>query len=249
MKARMELSLGKLPNDLSARLREVETEHVDNNDGAAHDAREELLVALQEYHSSRYKFGRALAAYKVFFLADKGWIAAAKVLAKAIGCDESTIRRIIKDYERVSTIPEGVIRELESHGIDPAAKKHEQVIANILKMPPSVAQSNPKEAVAKLVTTEKETNAARKPIQSAPTTKIGQDAGRGLTGEAVYNLRLKLRKILADVEVRDRLMLLRRAVEAEMYEVWGVKCATVVTFTPAPSPLRSTGQAKNERVG
>ncbi len=48
-------------------------------------------------------------------------MAAAKAIANAIGCDERTIRRTIDDFERVTQVPDAVIKALEQAGFDLAA--------------------------------------------------------------------------------------------------------------------------------
>ena len=133
-------------SNVSAHLQDIEVELVDNQDGTAISARETLVAALGHYHSSRFKFGEALAAYKVFFK-DGGWVAAAKVIGKAIQRNEKTIYRIVADYERVSaSLPEVAIAELEAQGIDPAAKKNQPIIEAISAMPRTEVESAPGES-------------------------------------------------------------------------------------------------------
>jgi hypothetical protein len=79
--------------------------------------------ALEGFRSSRYRLGQKLSAYKAFFKAKQGWMAAAKSIADAIGCDERTIRRAIDDFERVSEVPDVVIKALQQAGFDPAAER------------------------------------------------------------------------------------------------------------------------------
>ena len=133
---------------VGALLREIEVEHIGNEDGSAIGAREELVAALCHYHSSRFSFGEALAAYKGFFAKDGGgWVAAAKVIGKAIQRNEKTIYRIVADYERASQLPDVAIVELEARGIDPAAKKNELIVDAISAMPRSEVESAPEKAV------------------------------------------------------------------------------------------------------
>jgi hypothetical protein len=65
-------------SNLGADLRELEVQHVTNDDGAAIDARLELVKAARQYHESRYRFGETLSTYKVFFIREGAWIEAAK---------------------------------------------------------------------------------------------------------------------------------------------------------------------------
>ncbi len=147
---------------VSALLREIEVEHVDNADGTAISAREELVKFLDHYLGSRFSFGRALAAYKVFFIKEGGWVAAAKVIGKAIHRDEKTIFRIVADYERASQLPEVAIVELEAKGIDPAAKKNQPIVEAIGAIPRTEVEAAPEKAVATGIEAFNKTKAAEK---------------------------------------------------------------------------------------
>jgi hypothetical protein len=108
---------------VNALLREIEVEHVDDETGTAVDAREELVEALNLYHLSRYRLGKALCAYRVF-LKEKGvWLKVVRIVGKAIDRDEKTILRIVEGYERASQLPVEAIEALEARGVDPAKSK------------------------------------------------------------------------------------------------------------------------------
>lgn len=96
------------------------------------DARLGVVNALEQFRTSRYRLGQMLSTYKTFFGATRGWIAAAKMIASAMGCDERTLRRIVDDFEAVSSIPSVVIKALEQAGIDPAARRNARIVS---KMP------------------------------------------------------------------------------------------------------------------
>lgn len=89
-------------SNLSARLAEIEAEHMDG--GNAEEAREALVSALRKYRASRFSLGKALAEDKNLFTADRGWMAAAKSIADALDCDERTVRNIISDYARAAKL-------------------------------------------------------------------------------------------------------------------------------------------------
>jgi hypothetical protein len=110
-------------SNLSVRLQELESGCVDINELGLGSARLSLVNALEGFRSSRYRLGQKLSAYKAFFKAKQGWMAAAKSIADAIGCDERTIRRAIDDFERVSEVPDVVIKALQQAGFDPAAER------------------------------------------------------------------------------------------------------------------------------
>jgi hypothetical protein len=138
-------------SNVVARLVEIEAEHVDNNDGRAHAAREAIVEALPGYRASRFAFGKLLAAYKAFFLEDGGWCEAAKAIGEALGCNERTVRRIVEDYQRAAQVPAAARSEMEARGIDPAAKKSEPIVRNLLTMPRGSIESDPANAVESVI--------------------------------------------------------------------------------------------------
>jgi hypothetical protein len=134
---RTNLKVGKLPSlsTLGARLREVEADNIENDDGAAQPARIALIKTIGVYQSKRYDVGKALAEYKACFIAERGWMAVVKVIGQAMGCDERTVRRILDDFVRANGVPGPAIEELRKRNIDPAAKKNETIITSLLEMP------------------------------------------------------------------------------------------------------------------
>jgi len=130
----MQFDFGQL-SDLSVRLQELEVGCVGVNELGLGSARLSLVNALEGFRSSRYRLGQKLSAYKAFFQANQGWMVAATAIADAMGCEERTIRRIIDDFERVSEVPDVVIKALQQAGFDPAARKNAGMIAKLLGMP------------------------------------------------------------------------------------------------------------------
>jgi hypothetical protein len=234
---------------LSARLIEVEREHVKCDDGTEVDARLDLVDALGQFNTSRYRFGKALAAYKVFFTEERTWMRVADLIGRAIDRDERTIRRIIEDYEFASKVPAEAIQELEALGIDPAAKKNAPVLTNILEMPAGVVKSEPKEAVTQAVKTakaERKAMAAKKPSQSVPSPAISEPESLSREERLRRDLRQKVRAGLTNVPNDRKPAELQAAVEEEMYEVWGMRDAIDITLTPRPSALTLDGRRKLE---
>ncbi len=238
--------MDKLSN-LGARLLEAEREYVKCDDGAD-VARQDLLDALGQYHSSRFRFGKVLAAYKVFFAEERTWMQVAKLIGRAIDRDERTIRRIIEDYEHASQVPVEVIEELEALGVDPAAKKNAPVLTNILEMPLSDVKAELKEVVAHAVKTAKvkKTAAVKKPNQ--PVTALETPVSAPLTRveKQRRHIRLKIQTALNDVPNDQKLVELIAALEEEMYEVWGERDSKEITLTPRPSALTIDGRRKLE---
>ena len=243
----------KLDNlsSLSARLIEVEREHVKCEDGTEVDVRQDLIDALGQFNSSRYRFGKALAAYKVFFAEERAWMQAAEIIAQAIGCDERTVRRIVDDYVRASQAPEEAIEELEAQGLDPAAKKNAPVLASIVEMPTGQVKAKPKEAVAQAVKMVKAAKAAKKTMTAeAPTqsdaAQVEHVSELSREEKQLLAVRSKIRTALANTPNNRKLDEILRALEEEMYEVWGLRDAVAITLTPRPSSLTIDGRRKLE---
>jgi hypothetical protein len=235
-------------SNLGADLRELEVKHVMNDDGAAIDARQELVKAAGQYHRSRYRFGETLSIYRAYFLEQGGWVEAAKVIGKAIDRDEKTIFRIIKDYARASKLPATALRQLEAEGIDPAAKKNESVVANILAMPASAVEADPKTAVITAV------QAAKAEKKAAPTKSAGADSATTTPSvpviDAAAMLKPKAETLCASIRRAIEMGLagkpadrkfdeLKRAFEEEMYE-WGMRDVRMIVLTPRP-PVQPAG--------
>lgn len=243
--------VGNLPT-LSAQLRDVELEHVKTNDGTEVDAREELVEALGLYHTSRYAFGRALVAYKTMFIEERGWMVVVSLIAKTIGRDESTVRRIVRDYERASQLPAEITAELAAQGIDAAAKKHAPLISNLLTLPVSAAPSDPKAVVTaaveevKAVKAEKRAKTATKPSLSARASGDTVIVIKTPAERLRCDIRSKVRAALGNVAPDRKLTELIDALQEEMYEVWGITEPVDITLTPTPSAFTLDGRRKLE---
>jgi len=198
-------------------------------------ARLSLVNALEGFRSSRYRLGQKLSTYKAFFKASQGWMAAAKAIADAIGCDERTIRRAIDDFERVSEVPDVVIKALQQAGYDPAARKNAGMISRILGMPDRAADINLEVAA----------------MRAVQATKVaGQaDRGRGAIAAALLPpekrrrlaVRQKIRTALTSVPTEQKLAELVAAIEEEMYLEWGQVKPITITITPhAPDSPNSS---------
>jgi hypothetical protein len=235
---------------LSARLREIEDGQFTDEDGTAFDAREDLVDAVKDCNSSWYRFGEALVAYKAFYVESRGWMKAAEIIGQAIHRDERTVRRVLEGYERASQIPAEAINELEVLGLDPAAKRNEPIIENLLKMPRKTVESEPKLAVEDAVNTaaamKVNKKAAKKLVQTVDAS--GENRCTPLTREERLrrDTRLKIRTALSNVPDGRKLAELKAALEEEMYEAWGEREPTVITLTPRPSALTLGGLRKEK---
>lgn len=134
-------------SDFSTRLKEVENTYIRDSSAALAHARNSVVSALPGFKSSRMNFGRILRAYKEHFKAARGWTAAMKVIAEAIGCDERTIDRIIEDYERASQLSSITLGAMVEQKIDPAAAKNAPVVEKLVQMPRPATREQAAEAV------------------------------------------------------------------------------------------------------
>lgn len=192
------------------------------------------MNALEGFRSSRYRLGQKLSAYKAFFKASQGWMVAATAIADAMGCEERTIRRIIDDFERVSEVPDVVIKALQQAGFDPAARKNAGMIAKLLGMPDKPADLDLDISVT----------------EAALATKVAEQIGRsrGAVAAALMPpekrrrlaVRQKIRTALTSVPADQKLAELVAAIEEEMYLEWGQVEPVTITITPhAPGSLES----------
>ena len=228
-------------SDLSVRLQELEVGCVGTNELGLGSARLSLVNALEGFRSSRYRLGQKLSAYKAFFKASQGWMVAAMAIADAMGCEERTIRRIIDDFERVSEVPDVVIKALQQAGFDPAARKNAGMISKILRMPDRAAEVNPEIAV----------------MRAAQTTKAARQADHCRGGTTAVSLppekrrrlavRQKIRIALTSVPADQKLAELVAAIEEEMYS-WGQVKPITITITPHAPESSTSRKATLELV-
>lgn len=159
--------LDKMSN-LHAELCRLDTPHGESSSSELRQARQGLIEAIRGDRASRYHLGRALRTYKVQFKAEHRWMAAAKVIADAIDCDEKTVFRIIEDFERAEGLPAITIQAMLDQKIDPAARKYANVVEQLRNLP--VPET--REQAAKVVTSTLESHRARKKSQESPEQQI-----------------------------------------------------------------------------
>jgi len=231
--------MGNLSN-LSIRLQELESGCINMNELGLGSARLSLVNALEGFRSSRYRLGQKLSEYKAFFKASQGWMVAATAIADAMGCDERTIRRIIDDFERVSDVPDVVIKALQQAGFDPAARKNAGMIAKILGMPDKTADLD-------LEISATETDLATKVAEQI-------DRSRGVIATAILPpekrrrlaVRQKIRTALTSVPAEQKLNELVAAIEEEMYLEWGQVEPVTITITPHAPELSNSRRTTRE---
>jgi hypothetical protein len=172
------LIVDKMSN-IKCQLKELEAKHVANQSGELRQTRECLLGALRTYGSSRYELGRALRLYKGHYKAERGWMAAASIVAAAIDCDERTLFRILDDYERAAQLPAIVLEAMQDQNIDPAAHKHAALIEELVQIPEPRTGEEARVVVAgaikELVERKKQ---KRKAISKSITTDVEEFANK-----------------------------------------------------------------------
>ena len=113
--------------DLDDALGRIEAQHIEtpreDRDGVR-KARVAVILAIKQAFLSRFTLGKALAAYRDFFKAERGWMEAANIIACGMHRCEKTVRNAITDYEQLAAaLPANVIEAAELRGIDLARKK------------------------------------------------------------------------------------------------------------------------------
>lgn len=233
-------------SNLSARLAEIEAEHIGADGGNAEEARETLVSALSQYGTSRFRLGKALAEYKKLFAADRGWMAAAKSVADALGCDERTIRNIISDYERAAELPSTIIKAAKSKGIDLARRRHSLKVAVIKtaieseETPESIDEDKAERIVSNVLVMP--SPAQRAHFQDDPFVPLTREEKQR------FAIRMGIRTALSNIEPDRKLVELIAALEEEMFDMWGVTEPITVTITPRASGLTLDGRKRREDV-
>ena len=207
---------------LSERLREIEKGRAADRSGIS-DSRLAVVNAVEGYRKTRYRLGETLSIYKTFFIEQRGWLAVAKAIADALGCDERTIRRIVSDFERVSAVPAAVIKALENAGIDPAARRNATMIDRILRMPQK-----------DLLRQFDLTTSLTREDEMAPERQQPHNPSR--SEHRRLAVRKKIRAAVKDAAPQDKLALLLAAIEEEMYLEWGQLEPVTITITPHCHP-------------
>lgn len=233
-------------SNLSARLAEIEAEHIGSDGRNAEEARETLVLALRGYRASRFRLGKALLGYKNLFTADRGWMAAAKSIADALGCDERTVRNIISDYERVAGLPAAVIQAAQFKGVDLARRKRRPMVSAIETViesedaPEDIDEEKAEQIVSNVIVMPS-------PAQRAQTH---DDPFVPLTREEKqrFAIRMGIRTALTNVDPDLKFVELIAALEEEMFDVWGATEPVMVTITPRASGLTLDGRKRREDV-
>ncbi|MGA2851541.1 MAG: hypothetical protein ABSE46_21265 [Terracidiphilus sp.] len=229
-------------SNIGALLREIEVEHVDDETGAAIDAREEVVEALEHYRLNRYRLGEALFGYRIFFKEKGVWLKVARIVGKAIDRDEKTILRIVEDYERASQLSSEVIKAMEVRGIDPSKRKNEAVVSKLQLMPAESVASDPVAAVETVLTavvTEKAAKKSKavKPIELIPASGTFVVVLPTPEDRRRLDVRTALVTALAAVPKDKVLDELQAVIEVAMYEVWGQLEPITIHFNPHPSTV------------
>jgi hypothetical protein len=219
--------------ELSAELDVITTELSENDRSTEQTKRATMLDALTRYATSRYDFGRALAAYKRALQVERVWMSASKAIAKHMGRSQRTVFRILEDYERVAGAPKPVIAAMRKEGFDPAELKNARLLGQVVDM--TQAESTPEQT---------------QEVVRKTAALLKQNKGQQTMSEddqIVWGIRQDIRKRLNNVPDDHKWDLLERAIAEEASEVWGVTEPWQVNFTPRPGPKTVDGRTRQKQ--
>jgi hypothetical protein len=218
---------------LAARLLTADAGLVKNNKGLL-EVRQAVVKAAQQYHTSRYSLGKALHAYKDFFMEERGWMIAAKEIGAVLQCGERTICNIVADYLRASKLPESVIAAAEEKGIDLAKRKNApllEVIKDGLAGNNTPTMPDAQRLMGKVLKMRK--------------GQVAKDApDKHKAGKLRWEVRMKIRTGLSNIAPEEKLPEIIAALEEEMYDAWGMTDPVTVTLNPHTSGLTIDGRKR-----
>jgi hypothetical protein len=220
--------------NLSALLREVETEYFDG-DGDVEDMkdlRSRLVAAVGVYRTSRYRLGETLYAYRTA-LPHGAWTPVVEAIATASHLTDRTIREILSDYERVRETPAPVVQALQQVGIDPAAKRQEKIVE--MAVDSHKAGTPPAEAVEAAVAL------TRRPV--APVGLSSSDAPLTQDQRWILSLRENMRKTLGKIPPDRRVEVFRAAAAEELW--FQVSSKEPITIVPTKPTLDLVGRRRS----
>jgi hypothetical protein len=179
----------------------------------------------------------ALAEYKPFYVAERGWVVAATVVAKALKCNVKTVFRILADYERTVSVPPEAIAAMETVGLDPATMKNAPIIEILKTMAPSTVKAEPKVSVEHAVKANKEAKTAKRAKIAKPNKPTPTYGSRLLVlptqeEKERREIRRAISAAIANVPDCRRLEVLQSAFEESMFQDLGWLEPITITFTP-----------------
>jgi len=217
--------------NLTALLREVETEHLDGDVDDLLDLRSQLVAAVGVYQISRYRLGQALYGYRMA-LPHGAWTPVVKAIAIASHLTDRTIREILSDYERVRDTPVPVVQALQQAGIDPAAKRQKKIVE--MAIDSHKAGNPPAQAVQAAVAL------SRRPV--APVGISSGDVPLTQDERWILSLRENMRKTLGKIP-QDRRVEVFCVAAAE--ELWiQVSSKEPITIVPTEPTLDIVGRKR-----
>lgn len=152
---------------LAHQLRELEDAHTAGMSVALSQTRNSLMAMIGDYTHTRYHLGRFLHVYKAFYKAERGWRAAAKVIAAALDRDERTVYRLIEDFERAAQVAPILLEAMEDQHIDPAAPKNADMIEDLVQSTPPASHEEAAEIVSSAIKAHDQRKATRQARRKA----------------------------------------------------------------------------------
>jgi hypothetical protein len=215
--------------NLTARLREVETEHEASDD--LQDLRTRMLAALGIYRMSRFNFGETLYAYREA-LPHGAWLPVVQAISAETGIADRTIREILSDYERVRETPAEVVQALLQAGIDPAEKRRAKVV--------EIAVEGHRSGIPPVHAVKAAFETTKRPAQ----TQTSIDLEPSKDEKLIFQVRLVIRKALDKVPQNKRLEYLRAALCEEITGLLGDEAREFVV-TPTKPTLDLMGRKRS----
>jgi hypothetical protein len=193
-----------------------------------------LIESLNLYRQSRRKFGKALASYRDALKPDGAWTKACLAIAMELQCDERTVRRIIEDYERIADVPESILTAMDEARIDPAARKNERLLDQVVQLIPNECEPTPEQAAAIV---KEAVTAFADPRDQYEKPNPGE--------KRLHKIRMGIRKGLNDITDDDKQATLIQAIEEEAWDVWGVQKPFTLEINPHPGTITIDGRKLN----
>ncbi len=203
--------------------------------------RRKLIGAIARKRQSRFDLAEVVIEYRDVYKNNGNWLKAAKAIATELEMGTRSLFRLINTFEAVRQLPSSVRAAMKEAGFDPMRLKNYSVVEAVLAKLPTDSDFSVDAAgqLLRLVRTEMATFVDPRSSRSP----LSHDQ------KLLWSLRTALRRSLKKVpagEVRDYL---RRAIEQEMFEVFGESTPFKLHIVPQEGPLTLGGLLRDGAQG
>lgn len=150
-------------SEMQEGLKKIELAHSLGDQPGLQQARNGLIRPGLEYQRNRFEFGRALCHYAACLKAERAWMEASQVIADAVGVCQRTIFRMVQDYERAQGLAPAYATALAEQGIDPAARKNESIVRQLMQTPAPLTSGETRAQVKAAVEEHRARSTRRRP--------------------------------------------------------------------------------------